>query len=82
MQQKSPCLSTRTAQYFIIRYFRHAHVSRRVDAHMFDLALGYAAVCLLRQPRFACGAKQAACGVRLAVCGRMNAIFTHASISS
>ena len=35
------------------RYFRHAPARLRVDAHMFDLALAYAAVCLLRPLIFA-----------------------------
>ena len=69
MQQKSPCLSTRTAQYFIIRYFRHAPARLRIDANMLGLALGYAAVCLLSRLLFAEGATQAGCGVGLAVRG-------------
>ena len=64
------------------RYFRHAPARLRVDAHMFDLALGYAAVCLLRPLWSAEGAAQAGCGVRLAVRRQINAIFIHASISS
>jgi hypothetical protein len=35
------------------RYIRHASARLRVNAHMFDLALGYAAVCLLRPLWFA-----------------------------
>ena len=34
-------------------YIRHAPARLRVDAHMFDLALGYAAVYLLRPLWFA-----------------------------
>ena len=82
MQQKSPCLSTRTAQYFIIHHFRHAPAHLRVDANMFALAYGYAAVCLLVQLRTAEGATQAGCGVRLVVRGYRSATSTHETISS
>jgi hypothetical protein len=47
----------------------HAPARLCVDAHMFDLALGYAAVCLLRPLWSAKGAKQAGFGVRLAASG-------------
>ena len=43
-------------------YIRHAPARLRVDAHMFDLALGCAAVCLLRQLWPSKGAKQAGSG--------------------
>ena len=43
-------------------YIRHAPARLRVDAHMFDFALGYAAVCLLRQLWPSKGAKQAGSG--------------------
>ena len=49
---------------------------------MFDLVLGYAAVCLLRPLWSAKGAKQAVCGVELALRGYGTAISIHASISS
>jgi hypothetical protein len=49
------------------RYFRHAPARLRVDANMFVLACGYAAICPLGRPWFAQGATQARCGVRLAV---------------
>ena len=48
-------------------YFHHAPVRLRVVANMFDLALGYAAICLLRPLWSAKGATQAGCGVRLIV---------------
>ena len=51
------------------RYFRHAPGRLRVDANMFDLALGDAAVCLLRPLWPAKGATGAGCGVMLAVRG-------------
>ena len=63
-------------------YIRHAPAHLCVDAHMFDLALGYAAVCLLRPLWTACGATQAGCGVELAVKGYRSATSTHASISN
>ena len=40
-------------------YFRHAPARLRVDANMFVLACGYAAICLLRPPWFAQGATRA-----------------------
>ena len=49
------------------RYFHHAPARLRVVANMFDLALGDAAVCLLRPLWSAYGATQAGCGVELAV---------------
>ena len=49
------------------RYFRHAPARLRVDANRFDLACGYAAVCLLAPLRSAEGATQAGCGVSLIV---------------
>ena len=51
------------------RYFHHAPARLRVVANMFDLALGDAAVCLLRPLWSAEDAAQAGCGVRLAVWG-------------
>jgi len=53
MQQKSPSRNTWTARYLTIRYIRHAPVRLRIDANMFVLACGYAAVCLLRPLWFA-----------------------------
>ena len=41
--------------------FRHAPARLRVDANMFGLACGYAAVCVLRALWFAQGAKRARC---------------------
>ena len=64
------------------RYFRHAPARLRVDANMFALAYGYAAVCLLVQLRTAEGATQAGCGVRLVVRGYRSATSTHETISS
>ena len=51
------------------RYFRHAPARLRVDANMFVLACGYAAIGLLSRLLFAQGATQAGCGVRLTVRG-------------
>ena len=48
-------------------YISHAPARLRVDANMFALAYGYAAVCLLVPLRTAEGATKAGCGVRLAV---------------
>ena len=48
-------------------YFRHAPARLRIDANMFVLALGYAAICLLAPLSSAAGATQAGCGVRLIV---------------
>ena len=45
------------------RYFRHAPARLRVDANMFDLARGYAAVCPLRRLWLAEGAMQAGWGL-------------------
>jgi len=45
------------------RYFRHAPARLRVDANMFDLARGYAAVCPLRRLWLAEGATQAGWGL-------------------
>jgi len=50
-----------------IRYFCFAPAHLRIAANMFDLALGDAAVCLLRPLWSAYGATQAGCGVELAV---------------
>ena len=50
-----------------IRYFCFAPAHLRIAANMFDLALGDAAVCLLRPLWSAEGAAQAGCGVRLLV---------------
>ena len=63
-------------------YFRHAPARLRIDANMFGLALGYAAVCLLSRLWFAEGATQAGCGVRLTVKGYRSATSTHETISS
>ena len=51
------------------RYICHAPTRLRTDANMCGFACGYAAVCLLRPPWFAYGAKRAGCRVRLAVRG-------------
>jgi hypothetical protein len=48
-------------------YFRHAPARLRVDANMFGLACGYAAIGLLRPLWSAEGAIGAGCGVRLTV---------------
>ena len=47
-------------------YFCHAPARLRVDANMFVLACGYAAICLLGPPWFARGATGAGFGVRFA----------------
>ena len=39
-------LDGRPAQYSYTHYFRHAPARLRIDANLFDLARGYAAVCL------------------------------------
>ena len=67
MQQKSPSRNTWTAQYLTIRYIRHAPVRLRIDANMFVLTCGYAAICLLMPLRFAWGVTRAGSGVRLSV---------------
>ena len=64
------------------RYFRHAPARLRVDANMFVLACGYAAICPLGRPWFAQGATGAGFGVRLAVRGYRSATYTHETISS
>ncbi|MEN8832965.1 hypothetical protein, partial [Pacificibacter sp.] len=51
----------------LLVYIRHAPSRLRVDANMFALACGYAAVCLLVPLVYAEGATQAGCGVRLIV---------------
>jgi len=48
---------------------------------MFDLALGYAVICLLRPLWSAYGATQAGCGVELAV-RLLQRTYTHETISS
>ena len=41
-------LDTRPVQYSYTHYVHHAPARLRIDANLFDLARGYAAVCLLR----------------------------------
>ena len=51
----------------LLVHIRHAPARLRVVANMFDLACGYAAICLLAPLSSAAGATQAGCGVRLSV---------------
>ena len=74
-------LDTRPAQYSYTHYVHHAPARLRIDANLFDLARGYAAVWLLRPLRPAKGATGAGCEVRLGVWGCRNTTSTNISIS-